>query len=176
MRLFLSVPRSHSAHKKAAFSLPRSKDPAKPGSWRTTSPPAGSHISLISPARGRPAPKQPRRGGAGDVLLGRVPSSSCPRCHLKATGWHSAGCEQPLPVTTGWEAPAPLATSSEIPRADRGNKRGLQNPGITAHPDLPSSAGERTHSKADVSHLLYNYHTPAAMDVTDLSHQSCERH
>ena len=50
---------------------------------------------------------------------------------------------------------------------------GLQNPVSVAGPDLLSSVGERACRKANVSHFLYNYNTPTAMDVTDLNHQSC---
>lgn len=135
--------RSHGTHKKSHL-LPSSQQ--RPSQTRQmenhlpTYPQARSHISPISPAQGGPpASKQPRgvwegRGGTGDVLLVRMLSLSqgLSQCHLKATGWHGAGCEQPplgyghvaeLPVTAGQEAPAPLVTCSKIPWADRGNKR-----------------------------------------------------
>jgi len=69
-----------------------------------------------------------------------------------SAGWQSAGCEQPflgdrhgadLLVTSGQEAPAPLATCSEIPRADRGNKKGFaepQHPALSRPTDLCGGA------------------------------------
>lgn len=158
-----------------------------------TSLQAGSHISLTSLAQCRPpARKQPHgawegRGGTGDVLLGRVTplSQGLPRCHLKAMGWHSTGCEQAhlgcgcaadLPVTASREAPTPLTTCSKIPWVDRRNKKGFAECRKRGQSRPTVLCGEHACRKANVSHFLYTYCTPTSTDAIDLSHQSCESH
>lgn len=125
-------------------------------------------------------------GPGGNALLGRMPplSQGLPRCRLKAGGWHSAGCEQPLPGYGHVAERSPRV--GKLPLHVRpalkylgwtgGTRRGLQNPIIMACPDLLSSVGDHACRKVNASHFLYNYHAPTAMDATDLRHQSCDSH